>query len=81
MSAQSQIIAGVVQQRAIVTELPGPRSRALMVRKIAAVAAGVGTMMPVLAARAGGGVVVDVDGNHLIDLGGGIAVGRRITSC
>ena len=30
--------------------------------------------MPVFAARAGGGIVVDVDGNHLIDLGSGIAV-------
>jgi 4-aminobutyrate aminotransferase/(S)-3-amino-2-methylpropionate transaminase len=31
-------------------------------------------MMPVYAAAAGGGVVVDVDGNSLIDLGSGIAV-------
>ena len=30
--------------------------------------------MPVYAAAAGGGVVVDVDGNSLIDLGSGIAV-------
>ena len=30
--------------------------------------------MPVFAARADGGIVVDVDGNHLIDLGSGIAV-------
>ncbi|HXH78448.1 4-aminobutyrate--2-oxoglutarate transaminase [Nocardioides sp.] len=65
---------GVDQHRLLVTELPGPRSRELMARKVAAVAAGVGTTMPVFAARAGGGVVVDVDGNHLIDLGSGIAV-------
>jgi 4-aminobutyrate aminotransferase/(S)-3-amino-2-methylpropionate transaminase len=65
---------GVDQHRLLVTELPGPRSRDLMERKLAAVAAGVGTTMPVFAARAGGGVVVDVDGNHLIDLGSGIAV-------
>ncbi len=45
-----------------------------MARKKAAVAFGVGTTMPVFAAGAGGGVVVDVDGNHLIDLGSGIAV-------
>ncbi|MBZ5735053.1 4-aminobutyrate--2-oxoglutarate transaminase [Nocardioides sp. TRM66260-LWL] len=62
------------QERRLVTELPGPRSRALMERKSAAVAAGVGTTMPVFAERAGGGIVVDVDGNHLIDLGSGIAV-------
>src|SRR3990170_3757544 len=64
----------VAQERRLVTELPGPRSRALMERKHAAVAAGVGTTMPVFAERAAGGVVVDVDGNHLIDLGSGIAV-------
>ncbi len=45
-----------------------------MARKTAAVAGGIGTTMPVFAARASGGVVVDVDGNHLIDLGSGIAV-------
>ena len=45
-----------------------------MARKTAAVAGGVGTTMPVFAVEAGGGVVVDVDGNSLIDLGSGIAV-------
>jgi 4-aminobutyrate aminotransferase/(S)-3-amino-2-methylpropionate transaminase len=64
----------VPQHRELLTEIPGPRSRELMARKGAAVAAGVGTVMPVFAARAGGGVVADVDGNHLIDLGSGIAV-------
>jgi 4-aminobutyrate aminotransferase/(S)-3-amino-2-methylpropionate transaminase len=43
-------------------------------RKQAAVARGVGTMLPVYVQRAGGAVLVDVDGNHLIDLGSGIAV-------
>ena len=37
-------------------------------------ARGVGTTMPVYAARAFGGIVEDVDGNRLIDLGAGIAV-------
>jgi 4-aminobutyrate aminotransferase/(S)-3-amino-2-methylpropionate transaminase len=64
----------VAQERRLVTELPGPRSRELMQRKLGAVAPGVGTTMPVFAERAGGGIVVDVDGNHLIDLGSGIAV-------
>ncbi|MXG90920.1 4-aminobutyrate--2-oxoglutarate transaminase [Nocardioides flavescens] len=64
----------VDQGRRLVTELPGPRSRELMARKSVAVAGGVGTTMPVFAARAAGGIVVDVDGNHLIDLGSGIAV-------
>jgi 4-aminobutyrate aminotransferase/(S)-3-amino-2-methylpropionate transaminase len=64
----------VEQKRYLSTAVPGPRSLDLMSRKNAAVAAGVGTTMPVFAVRAGGGVVVDVDGNHFIDLGSGIAV-------
>ncbi|MDZ5623565.1 4-aminobutyrate--2-oxoglutarate transaminase [Nocardioides bizhenqiangii] len=64
----------IAQQRRLVTQLPGPRSIELMRRKNSAVASGVGTTMPVFAERAGGGVVVDVDGNSLIDLGSGIAV-------
>ncbi|MFE2998324.1 4-aminobutyrate--2-oxoglutarate transaminase [Nocardia sp. NPDC059246] len=62
------------QRRDLVTELPGPRSRALTARRTAAVAAGVGSSVPVYAADADGGVILDVDGNSLIDLGSGIAV-------
>src|SRR5581483_8689468 len=43
-------------------------------RKTAAVSAGVGTGLPIYVERAGGGIVVDVDGNQLIDFGSGIAV-------
>ncbi|TGN65774.1 4-aminobutyrate--2-oxoglutarate transaminase [Nocardioides eburneiflavus] len=64
----------VDQERLLVTRIPGPRSIELMTRKTGAVAAGVATTLPVFAVRAGGGIVVDVDGNHLIDLGSGIAV-------
>ncbi len=63
-----------VQERRLVTEIPGPASRALHDRKDAAVAAGVGVTLPVYVVEAGGGVVVDVDGNSLIDFGSGIAV-------
>jgi 4-aminobutyrate aminotransferase/(S)-3-amino-2-methylpropionate transaminase len=66
--------ARVEQRRVLVTEVPGPRSRALHARKVGAVAAGVGTTLPVYVERAGGGILVDVDGNHLIDFGSGIAV-------
>ncbi|MEU2032713.1 4-aminobutyrate--2-oxoglutarate transaminase [Nocardia amamiensis] len=62
------------QQRTLVTDLPGPHSAALTARRKAAVAAGVGSSVPVYAADADGGVIVDVDGNSLIDLGSGIAV-------
>src|SRR4249920_1764928 len=60
--------------RHLVTEVPGPRSRELAARKTLAVAGGVGTMLPIYVERAGPGVLVDVDGNTLIDLGSGIAV-------
>jgi len=62
------------QERRIVTEIPGPVSRELLERKAAAVAAGVGHTVPIAAVAAGGGVIVDADGNSLIDLGAGIAV-------
>lgn len=66
--------ADLEQHRHLVTAIPGPRSVELMTRKNAAVAAGIGTTMPVFAVEAGGGIVKDVDGNSLIDLGSGIAV-------
>ncbi|MGN0064507.1 MAG: 4-aminobutyrate--2-oxoglutarate transaminase [Nocardioides sp.] len=64
----------VEQRRILATEIPGPRSQALHARKTAAVSAGIGTTLPVYVERAGGGILVDVDGNHLIDFGSGIAV-------
>ena len=62
------------QERRLVTEIPGPASVAALERKRAHVADGVGTVLPVFVAAAGGGVIVDADGNSLIDLGSGIAV-------
>jgi len=62
------------QARKLVTEIPGPRSRELWERRTRAVPAGVGTTLPVFVQRAQGGIVEDVDGNRLIDLGAGIAV-------
>ncbi|MGB3286707.1 MULTISPECIES: 4-aminobutyrate--2-oxoglutarate transaminase [Mycobacteriaceae] len=62
------------QSRHLATEIPGPGSVRLASRRAAAVARGVASTLPVYAARAGGGIVEDVDGNRLIDLGSGIAV-------
>lgn len=64
----------IEQKRVLATEIPGPRSRELHARKLSAVASGVGTTLPIYVERAGGGIVVDVDGNQLIDFGSGIAV-------
>src|SRR5688572_28914234 len=73
----TDVLAGLdspIQERRLVTEVPGPRSRALTAPRAAAVSSAVGSVLPVFVERAGGGVVVDVDGNSLIDLGSGIAV-------
>ncbi|MBU3750275.1 MAG: 4-aminobutyrate--2-oxoglutarate transaminase [Mycobacterium sp.] len=64
----------IEQTRQILTAIPGPNSTELAKRKAAAVSRGVGSTMPVFAARAGGGILEDVDGNRFIDLGSGIAV-------
>ncbi|WP_104090498.1 MULTISPECIES: 4-aminobutyrate--2-oxoglutarate transaminase [unclassified Cryobacterium] len=64
----------LAQERRLVTSIPGPKSRRLSERKAQAVSAGVGISLPVYVVAAGGGVLVDVDGNSLIDLGSGIAV-------
>jgi 4-aminobutyrate aminotransferase/(S)-3-amino-2-methylpropionate transaminase len=67
-------VSGLEQTRQLVTEIPGPASLELNKRRAAAVSRGVGVTMPVFVARAAGGIVEDVDGNRLIDLGSGIAV-------
>jgi 4-aminobutyrate aminotransferase/(S)-3-amino-2-methylpropionate transaminase len=64
----------VPQERRVVTPIPGPKSAAMNARRSAAVAHGVPSLLPIYIQRAGGGVVVDVDGNSLIDFGSGIAV-------
>jgi 4-aminobutyrate aminotransferase/(S)-3-amino-2-methylpropionate transaminase len=71
---ENAAMAELEQRRVLKTAIPGPRSLELMARKTGAVARGIGTTMPVFAVEAGGGVVVDVDGNSLIDFGSGIAV-------
>ncbi|MGG5258227.1 4-aminobutyrate--2-oxoglutarate transaminase [Phycicoccus avicenniae] len=64
----------IEQQRILATAIPGPRSQELQARKSAAVASGVGTGLPVYVTEGAGGIIRDVDGNQLIDLGSGIAV-------
>ena len=62
------------QRRILTTTIPGPKSRKLQEQRNTELAGGLGTTMPVFIDRAGGGVLVDVDGNHIIDLASGIAV-------
>ena len=56
----------------IKTEIPGPKSKALMERREAAVTSGIKTGTPVFAREAKGATITDVDGNTFIDFGGGI---------
>jgi len=57
-----------------VTEIPGPASKELLERRQRSVARGLSHVLPVFVTAAGGGVIVDADGNSLIDFGSGIAV-------
>ncbi|HEU5304676.1 MAG TPA: 4-aminobutyrate--2-oxoglutarate transaminase [Gemmatimonadales bacterium] len=62
---------GVIALR---TEVPGPKSRALLARRAGAVPRGVPAVTSVALVHAEGAVVTDADGNRLIDFGGGIGV-------
>jgi len=64
----------VAQERKVVTSIPGPKSQALHQRRLDAVSAGAGAALPVYIEKAHGAIIVDADGNHLIDLGSGIGV-------
>jgi 4-aminobutyrate aminotransferase / (S)-3-amino-2-methylpropionate transaminase / 5-aminovalerate transaminase len=62
------------QERRLVTEIPGPRSRELLARREAAIPKALFNTVPVFVERAAGAIVKDVDGNQLIDFGAGLAV-------
>jgi 4-aminobutyrate aminotransferase / (S)-3-amino-2-methylpropionate transaminase / 5-aminovalerate transaminase len=56
------------------TEIPGPRSREIMARLTAAVAAPLTVNMPIVAQEAHGALLTDVDGNTFVDFTGGVGV-------
>ena len=64
----------IPQQRVVKTAIPGPKSQELIARRSDAVSAALGMAIPIFVKEAGGGVIVDVDGNSIIDMGAGIAV-------
>jgi 4-aminobutyrate aminotransferase/(S)-3-amino-2-methylpropionate transaminase len=64
----------IPQERKVVTEIPGPKSREWFERRRAAVPRGVANIHPIVTARASGAIIEDVDGNRLVDLATGIAV-------
>jgi 4-aminobutyrate aminotransferase/(S)-3-amino-2-methylpropionate transaminase len=64
----------IPQERRLLTEIPGPKSRALLDRRTSAVPQGVFFTTPIFVEAASGAIIRDVDGNGLIDLGAGLAV-------
>ena len=64
----------IAQKRNLITAIPGPKSAELIKRRADAVSASLGTAFPVFIERAEGSIIVDVDGNSILDLGAGIAV-------
>ena len=67
-------MTSIPQIRKIVTPIPGPKSQEILKRRSEAVSAGLGMAIPMVVEKAGGGILVDVDGNSVIDMGAGIAV-------
>ncbi|MFN2542981.1 MAG: 4-aminobutyrate--2-oxoglutarate transaminase [Actinomycetota bacterium] len=65
---------GIPQERRVLTEIPGPRSKELLERRLAAVPPAVFNTVPIFAERTSGAILEDVDGNRLIDLAAGLAV-------
>ncbi|MFM6967905.1 MAG: 4-aminobutyrate--2-oxoglutarate transaminase [Microbacteriaceae bacterium] len=70
----NSVATDVAQERRIVTSVPGPKSEALHARRQKVVSAGVSATYPIYVSHAKGAILVDVDGNQYIDMGGGIGV-------
>ncbi len=64
----------IPQERKVLTQIPGPRSRELVDRRAASMPSAFPPVHPVVVARASGAIIEDVDGNRLIDLATGISV-------
>lgn len=73
-SATAQTPDSIVQERRVVTDVPGPRSRELHARRLEVIPPGVHSVLPIYIDRAHDAILVDVDGNQFIDCGGGIGV-------
>jgi 4-aminobutyrate aminotransferase / (S)-3-amino-2-methylpropionate transaminase / 5-aminovalerate transaminase len=64
----------IPQERKVLTDIPGPKSREWFERRAAAVPQGIANIHQIVTARASGAIIEDVDGNRLIDFATGIAV-------
>ena len=68
------VITSIPQQRLLVTDIPGPKSQAEIQRRNSEVSGGLGMAFPAVIAKSGGAILVDIDGNQIIDLAAGIGV-------
>ena len=68
------VLTSVPQQRLLVTEIPGPKSKAEIQRRSEEVSGGLGIAFPSVIASTGGAILVDLDGNQIIDMASGIGV-------
>ena len=67
-------LTNLEQVRRVVTAIPGPNSNAVIQRRAEAVSGGLGLTFPVAIERASDAILLDVDGNQIIDMGSGIGV-------
>ena len=68
------VLTSVPQQRLLVTEIPGPKSKAEIQRRSEEVSGGLGIAFPAVIASTGVAILVDLDGNQIIDMAAGIGV-------
>jgi len=64
----------VPQVRRVVTAIPGPKSAEVLKRRTEATSGGLGMALPVIVEKAHDAILLDIDGNQIIDLGSGIGV-------
>ncbi len=67
-------LTNLTQERRLVTAIPGPKSTEALKRRTEATSAGLGMAIPVVIERASDAILLDIDGNQIIDLGSGIGV-------
>lgn len=68
------ILTHLTQERRLVTAIPGPKSIEALQRRSEATSGGLGMAIPVIIERASDAILLDIDGNQIIDLGSGIGV-------
>ena len=67
-------LTSLPQERRLVTAIPGPKSLEALKRRTEATSGGLGMAIPVIIERASDAILLDIDGNQIIDLGSGIGV-------